>query len=152
MSKKPFSISSCEVCGNQELFDVLDLGLHPMCDDLVEIGSDRICKEFPIEILFCNRCFTAHQRFQVPKLELFPLQYHYRARFTADVLKGMKELVESCEKKFGPVSGKRVVDIGCNDGSLLNIFRDRGALTYGIEPTGAAVDAIKMGHKINNNY
>jgi len=56
-------IVSCEVCGNKDLRRVLDLGNHPMCDDLVEIGEARVCKEYPIDILFCDRCITAHQHF-----------------------------------------------------------------------------------------
>jgi hypothetical protein len=152
MSKKPFSISSCEVCGNQELFDVLDLGLHPMCDDLVEIGSDRICKEFPIEISFCKNCNTAHQKYQIPKNELFPSTYHYRSRFTADVLNGMETLVNDCEKIFGDFAGKKVIDIGCNDGSLLSFFKKKGAVTYGLEPTDAYMDAKGIGHIVFNEY
>src|SRR5450432_3239107 len=88
-------INRCEVCGNEDLSLVLDLGLHPICDDLVPLGGARICLEFPIEILFCNTCYTAHQRFQVPKQDLFPASYHYRSRFTADVLNGMARLVDS---------------------------------------------------------
>ncbi|WP_291577678.1 hypothetical protein [Bradyrhizobium sp.] len=61
-----------------------------MCDDLVPVGDARICREYPIEILFCEVCRTAHQRFQIPKQELFPSSYHYRSRQTADVLNGMK--------------------------------------------------------------
>lgn len=145
-------ISACEVCGNMELEPVLDLGLHPMCDDLVAIDDVRVCREYPIEILFCHKCITAHQRFQVPKQDLFPALYHYRSRFTADVLKGMAGLVESCEKKFGSLTGKRVIDIGCNDGSLLDFFRAQGALTTGIEPTGAAHDAKEKGHNVFNSF
>ena len=94
-------IDHCEVCGSRTLVPVLDLGAHPMCDDLVAIGSSRICAEYPIEILYCEACRTAHQRFQVPKRELFPETYHYRSRLTADVLSGMKSLVDSCEQRFG---------------------------------------------------
>jgi len=43
-------ISECEVCGATDLKMVLDLGLHPLCDDLVAIGSGRRCNEYPIEI------------------------------------------------------------------------------------------------------
>ena len=81
MSNKFNEINSCEVCRNTDLNSVLDLGLHPMCDDLVQIDDSRICNEYPIEILFCKNCTTAHQRFQVPKEELFPNSYHYRSRF-----------------------------------------------------------------------
>lgn len=145
-------INSCEVCGNESLQSVLDLGLHPMCDDLVEVGSERLCVEYPIEILYCKNCNTAHQRFQVPKEDLFPSSYHYRSRFTADVLNGMKNLVDSCATRFGSLAGKKVLDIGCNDGSLLDFFHSKGALTFGIEPTGACVDAVKKGHIAYNNY
>ena len=101
-----------------------------MCDDLVPIGSTRSCKQYPIEILFCLNCKTAHQRFQIPKEELFPSNYHYRSRFTADVLDGMKKLVESCSEKFDALNDLKVLDIGCNDGSLLD-FAERGATTLG---------------------
>lgn len=152
MSNKCNEIHSCEVCGNNEIVPVLDLGTHPMCDDLVPVGDGRVCNEYPIEILFCRNCNTAHQRFQVPKEDLFPSTYHYRSRFTADVLNGMAGLVESCVKRFGNLTDKKVLDIGCNDGSLLDFFKKQGALTLGIEPTGAYLDAKNKGHVTYNNF
>lgn len=41
------------------------------------------------------------------------------------------------------------MDIGCNDGSLLDLFSDKGALTYGIEPTDAFNDASPSHHILN---
>src|SRR5882672_6910872 len=146
------AITSCEVCGSVDLRPAIDLGLHPMCDDLVPVGDDRVCKEYPIEILFCDACRTAHQRFQIPKHELFPTTYHYRSRHTADVLNGMKELVAACEQSFGALAAKKVLDIGCNDGSLLSFFAEKGAIAFGIEPTGAAADASQRGYTIVNDF
>ena len=88
-------IVKCEVCESKDLVGVLNLGAHPLCDDLVEFGDDRICKEYPIDILFCENCKTAHQKYQVPKEDLFQFDYHYRARMTGSVLTGMKSLVQS---------------------------------------------------------
>jgi hypothetical protein len=152
MAQSLIEISRCDVCGSEELRAVLELGRHPMCDDLVPIGDLRECKEYPIEILFCNTCLTAHQRFQIPKAALFPSTYHYRSRQTADVLNGMRDLVVNCEAQLGALHGRTVLDIGCNDGSLLSIFRERGASTFGIEPTGAAHDAIAHGHVVLNKF
>ena len=145
-------ITGCEVCGNTHLRSVVNLGNHPMCDDLVPAGDARTCKEYPIEILFCETCRTAHQRFQIPKQELFPSSYHYRSRHTADVLNGMKALVEACEATLGSLSSKIVLDVGCNDGSLLSFFAKKGAKTVGVEPTGAAADAQERGHRVINDF
>jgi SAM-dependent methyltransferase len=146
-------IDSCEVCGNNNLKKVIDLGNHPLCDDLVRIGEKRLSKEYPIEILFCSNCYTGLQRFQVPKKDLFPKTYHYRSRFTSDVLTGMSKLVDDCEKQIGTsLNGKKVLDIGCNDGSLLDFFKEKGAQTIGIEPTNAALEAADKGHKIYNDF
>lgn len=146
------AIDNCEVCGNTSLKPVLNLGKHPMCDDLVPTGDPRVCKEYPIEILYCNVCRTGHQKFQVPKEELFPKSYHYRSRFTADVLSGMSGLVDSCVDKFGSLDKKIAVDIGCNDGSLLDFFKQKGAVTIGIEPTDASKDAESKGHQVYSDY
>ncbi len=143
--------TQCQVCHSTDLKEVLNLGLHPLCDDLVAVGDSRQCKEYPIEILLCPHCLTANQRYNVSQLDLFPESYHYRARFTQDVLDGMRQLVGQVAEIYGDLKGKKVVDIGCNDGSLLEFFKEAGAETYGVEPTGAYKD-IKSGAKIWNEY
>lgn len=140
-SPEVISIKDCEVCGNKALVSILDLGLHPLCDDLVPFGDTRVCLEYPIDIAFCEQCYTAHQLYQVPKRDLFTADYHYRARMTGSVLEGMSDLVDSIEKRSGSLSNKKVLDIGCNDGSLLDFFKKKGAETFGIEPTDAVKDA-----------
>lgn len=134
-------IVKCEVCNTDKLFNVLDLGMHPLCDDLIKFDEKRVCKEYPIQILFCKKCLTAHQKYQVPKAELFHKDYHYRARMTKSVLSGMEDFVENCEKQIGCLKGFKVLDIGCNDGSLLDFFKKKGALTFGVEPTKAALES-----------
>lgn len=145
-------ILNCEVCGNQNLEPVLNLGRHPMCDDLIKLDDNKKSEEYEIEILYCRKCNTAHQRYQVPKEFLFPNTYHYRSRFTADVLNGMSDLVNSCQHQIDSLENKKILDIGCNDGSLLDFFLKKGAITIGVEPTDAYLDAKEKGHKIYNNY
>ena len=149
--KKMKEIKHCEVCGKQDLELVLDLGEHPLCDDLIAVSDSRICQEYPIKILHCENCQTCHQAYQVPKRDLFPPTYHYRARHTVDVLKGMASLVENAAKHVD-LKNALVLDIGCNDGSLLSIFKAEGAKTVGIDPTNACQDAKKAGHVAYQDY
>ena len=151
-SSDTYKLIACEVCGSKLVPSELNLGQQAMCDDLVKVNDPRVCKRYPIEISLCPTCLTAHQVHRIKKETLFPVDYHYRPRFTKDVLDGMAGLVDETEETFGSVAGKCVVDVGCNDGSLLTIFKQRGARTAGIEPTDAAVEAEASGHQIVQGY
>jgi SAM-dependent methyltransferase len=151
-------ITSCEVCGNPNITNdprlphILDFGSHPLQDDLVPIGDKRVCERYPIGVLFCETCKTAHQRYQLPKTKLFKLEYTYRSNQTKDVLDGMEQLVDEYEARYGPVHGKKVLDVGCNDGSLLDVFWRRGAHCHGIDPTDAAKEARKKSHAVRQAF
>ena len=146
-------INNCEVCDNKEIEVVLNLGKHALCDDLIEIKSNKKNQKYPIEILFCNICKTAHQKFQIDKKTLFPGNYHYRAKFTKDVLSGMENLVEECLNLKNKLNNNHtVLDIGCNDGSLLNFFKIKNFKTIGVEPTKAALEARSKCHLVYNDY
>lgn len=145
-------VSKCEVCEAVKMQPVLDLGRHPMCDDLIPVDYPLRCEKYPIKILYCEQCYTAHQAHQVTKSLLFPRTYHYRSRFTADVLSGMASLVDAIEDRMGTLAGRVVLDVGCNDGSLLDKFAAKGAVTIGVEPTDAYADAEGRGHVIINEF
>ena len=151
MDESLIKLISCDVCGNNDLISVLNLGHHPLCDDLIRFGDDSTNKEYPIEILFCNRCKTAHQKYQIPKEILFPETYHYRTKATAVVLNGLRDLVNEFILDYGSVSELKVLDIGCNDGSLLDIFKEKGAHTYGVEPTSSAYEAM-INHEVIKDF
>lgn len=146
------TISTCEVCDAVSITPVLDLGAQPMCDDLVPIGDSREPERYPLRLLACTRCLTIHQSVQVDKTLLFPQTYHYRAALTQDVINGMRDLVDFVQRSGVSLSGLRVLDVGCNDGSLLSIFRERGAITAGVEPTGAAKDAALNAEWVHHGY
>jgi len=135
------NIKSCEVCGSEDLTLALDLGCQPLCDDLIPIGSSKVNNTYPIEIVGCQNCFTFHQGHTVSRELLFPRSYHYRAGLTKDVIDGMQDFVKTVSAYVGGLHDKRVLDIGCNDGSLLSGFKRAGAITCGVEPTDAALDA-----------
>ena len=147
---KSLSLKNCQICYCKTT-TVLDLGCHPLCDDLIKIKSKKINKEYPIIIQYCKNCKTAFNKIQIKKKILFPKNYHYRARFTEDVIKGQKKIVKRVKKLLGSLRGLKVLDIGCNDGTLLDLFKIEKAITIGVEPTNASKDASKS-HKIYNCF
>jgi len=143
-------ISNCSIC-NSKIVKALDLGMHPLCDDLIKINSKKTSEKYPVNIYYCKKCLIAYQRFVVDKKILFPKTYHYRAKLTKDVVNGQLELVKDVKKIFKNIKNKNVLDIGCNDGTLLDFFRKEKCRTIGVEPTNAALDASKK-HKIYNQF
>ena len=144
----------CEVCLAELNGPILDLGSFPLCDDLVTIGGESIVPAYHQEIQLCEICLTAHQLHPVEKSELFKPNYHYRSALTDDVLNGMKDLVNEVSNKFSITNTTKVLDVGCNDGSLLKFFKDlTGCRTFGIDPTDAIVDAGDwVDHKVQDFF
>jgi SAM-dependent methyltransferase len=144
----------CEVCLDQLEGPILDLGDFPLCDDLVSIGGVSRVPTYHQEIQLCKVCLTAHQLHPVEKSELFKPNYHYRSALTDDVLNGMKDLVTEISSKFLIGNETKVLDVGCNDGSLLKFFKElTGCKTFGIDPTDAIQDAgIWVDYKVQNFF
>lgn len=133
----------CEVCKSTLVGPILDLGDHPLCDDLLHIGNQSAVPRYRQRIQLCRTCLTAHQLAPVKKEDLFKSDYHYRAGLTKDVLSGMRDFtskVISCTESHHP---KIALDIGCNDGSLLGFFKELlpSIKTIGVDPTNAILES-----------
>ena len=140
---------NCQICNNK-LLDFLDLGKQPLCDDLTKKPDNSVFLK--LQVSYCKKCLTAFQKYNVERNVLFPKNYHYRSANTNDVVEGLKDLVKSSKKYYLSLKDKIVLDIGCNDGTLLSLFKKEGCKTFGIEPTAAFKEAKKKGHQIINKY
>ena len=141
----------CEVCKSKLPKTNIDLGDQPLCDDLIKFKNNKNSLLYKIKTSLCTKCLTVNQLYSVKKQTLFPKSYHYRSGLTNDVLNSMEDLTSSVSKYFNNKKEMTVLDVGCNDGSLLNFFHKKKFNTIGIEPTGAAKECKKI-HKIFNNY
>ncbi len=141
----------CEVCKTKLPKQNINLGDQPLCDDLIKLNSNKKNILYKIKISLCKKCLTVNQLYSVKKQTLFPKSYHYRSGLTKDVLNSMQDLSSSVSKYFNNKKKMTVLDVGCNDGSLLDFFHKRKFNTIGVEPTGAAKECKKI-HKIYNNY
>ena len=135
----------CEVCGFSLDGPILNFGSHPLCDDLVQEKSNIEVPKFSQQIQLCSTCLTAHQLHPVEKKYLFKNTYHYRSGLTNDVLSGMNDLVKSVERTIAIDSETVILDVGCNDGSLLGMFKKEfGCRTIGIDPTDAIKESVGL--------
>ena len=147
-------IETCEVCLSKLAGPELDFGDQPLCDELKASPEESLhVTKYHQNIILCQICLTAHQKYQVPKKELFKPNYHYRASLTQDVLNGMEELAISCSKYKNLNEESVVLDVGCNDGSLLSIFKKiYNVKTIGVDPTDSIDDALDLDLKIKDYF
>ena len=141
---------NCDVCKSKLSGKIISLGNQPLCDDLKRINSFKKNKLFKIDLRICKNCLTVNQLHKINQETLFPKKYNYRAGLTQDVKNGMINLVNKVDRLINKKS-KSVLDIGCNDGTLLNFFEKKNYKTFGIEPTNAFKDCSKK-HIIYNTY
>jgi hypothetical protein len=130
-------IKNCQICGKKNLVEVLDLGYQPLADDLVPLKSKK--KEvlfYPLKVSFCSKCILLQNNYIVGDKRLYPKNYHYIPGITKAVVKNFSEMSNFLLKKYNVDNSQLIVDVGCNDGSLLYEFKKLGHKNLlGIEPT-----------------
>jgi len=137
-------IVKCEVCGELLNGPIIDLGSHPLNDDMYRIGTPHSTIKYRQEIQLCSCCFTAHQLHPVQKEILFFPEYRYRGSVTRDVVSGMEDLIDNALKFHGTSNNLKVLDIGANDGTLLGLVKKKiNAETIGVDPTHAVLDTAE---------
>ena len=141
-----YRISGCQSCkGNVVKF--LDLGNQP---PPMVFGAGEAKEEttWPLEVGRCSHCGLVQNLFIVDPKLLFGA-YQYNSAATPSFRKHLDDLAETVTKRFSP---KFVVDIGCNDGSLLESFRQRGAVVLGVEPSEIAALAKEKAIPVANEF
>ena len=50
--------SKCQVCGNKDLNNIINLGLQPPCDSLINLKKQDSFHEsyFPLNFIWCKKC------------------------------------------------------------------------------------------------
>lgn len=148
-------ISFCQICGNKKLKRVLDLGFQPLADDLKSTKSKLNETVFyPLNVNLCRECYILQTGYIVGDNRLYPKEYHYTPGITKDVVKNFDELSSSIIKLYNLNKQKDLlVDLGCNDGSLLYQFKKKGFRNnVGVDPTNTIKIAKKRGIKTFQDF
>ncbi len=145
MKKNPYGhVRKCQICGNNKLVKILDLGHQPIVQNYRtenQLHEEEVT--YPLCLVRCEKCELLQLDYIVnPKL-VFPPHYPYRTGLTNMLIRNFESLAESMKDAGQYTAGDLVVDIGSNDGTLLESFRKRGSKVIGVEPTRAARVANK---------
>lgn len=122
----------CRICGTDTLEKYLDLGQHPPSDNFLNEADFANEKRYPLKVMFCRECCLSQLSCVVPKEELYNTDYVYETRLNKEGVKHFHDLAYILNRYFE--RDDLVVDIGSNDGTLLQGFHKRGAKVCGIEP------------------
>ena len=145
MHKKSKTIDRCQISGAKDLKSVLSLGYLPPVNKLKKINSSLSEDTFyPADLMFSSKSKLLQLSTIVDKKILFPKEYPYTSSTTKILRENFKELYKEC-KKIVKISQKDlVIDIGSNDGNLLNNFKNNHKV-LGITPEKIGKLAIKKG-------
>lgn len=139
-------LNRCQVCGSSKLELVIDLGHHPPCDSLLTAAQlNEPEMFFPLRFLWCRDCHLAQIDYVVDPALLFFPGYPYRSGITETLSSNLQAIALTLIKNHGLAPGSLVVDIGSNDGTLLQGFKAQGMRVLGIEPTNVANIAMENG-------
>jgi hypothetical protein len=138
-------IDHCQGCDSPELKSVLWLGyMQPACT-MQKIGDVSEAMHYPLELMQCQKCSLVQLSCIVDPEVLFHPDYPYSSGNTKALRENFARLTAEILYRWLPSqTGNVLVDIGANDGSLLETY-DPGNWLLGIEPTNQALVAKAKG-------
>ena len=132
----------CRVCGSTELRSVIDLGSQYIASIFAtgDIPS-YLDRAFPLEVVRCSddsSCGLVQLRHSIDPRILYD-HYGYRSGTNELMRENLRGIARQIQAVLGLQPGDRVLDIGCNDGTLLQSYGVDGLQLIGIDPS----DAVK---------
>jgi SAM-dependent methyltransferase len=136
----------CRFCRNPIRRTVVDLGMSPLCESYVEAARlDDMEPFYPLHVRICDSCFLVQLRAYVPPEEIFT-EYAYFSSYSTSWLEHARRYADMISERLPLGRDKLVVELGSNDGYLLQAFVERGIPVLGIEPAGNVAEvAVERG-------
>ena len=159
MKKNIKSLKKCKVCGNEDLTKVLTLQEQYLSPTFVKSNKDNKLASIksPLTLVLCdknknkNNCGLL-QLLEITDQDLLYKRYFYRSATNDTMRSDLNNLVSQALDIARPDKGDVIVDIGSNDCTLLNFYKNKFDL-IGFEPA-ENIRHIDEGNKITiiNNY
>ncbi len=145
--------TSCRVCGSHSLTKVIDLGKQYLQGLFIKPGQPAPpTTRFPLALSHCKSpaCGLLQMTHTVPPALLYQL-YLYRSGTNKTMTGHLAGVVDAACRMIAPKKDLKVLDIGCNDGTLLK-FYSRGTLKVGVDPSNISRGLCAPGIKIIHDF
>jgi SAM-dependent methyltransferase len=139
-------MGTCRFChtGLQRTF--VDLGMSPLCESfLTREQLNQMEPFYPLHAYVCEECFLVQVEEYVGPEQIFS-EYAYFSSYSRAWLEHAKSYTDMIVSRLGLDYTSQVIELGSNDGYLLQYFMARGIRVLGVEPAGnVAAAAIAKG-------
>lgn len=135
-------MEKCRICNRTDLKLVLDLGHHPPSDAFLTVDKLKEPEtHYPLQLFYCKSCGLVQIGHTVAPETLFNETYPYETGVNKSGVEHFREFAKTVYDRVHPV---RVVDIGSNDGTLLEGFKEAGCEVVGVEPVKPIAENAKV--------
>jgi len=142
-------IKKCLACDSEDLIPVLDLNDQPLANSYKK-SKDEPEASYPLKINRCEQCYHVQLTHAVNP-DLIYKNYLYVSGTTKTYVDYMDWYADFVCEQFN-VFPQSVLDIGCNDGSQLDKFKNRGLQTYGVDPAENLFQLSSKNHNVTCGY
>ena len=139
MTKKNILIKTKCICGGK-LKKKINFGDQPLINNFKTVKTIK----YPTVITQCSKCYLVQLKYSVKDNVIYPRNYSYLSGDSKEKIEDFKNLILKLSSNF-KIKKPEIIDIGGNDGSLMQIAKARGYTTTNVEPTRAANLSIRKG-------
>jgi SAM-dependent methyltransferase len=131
----------CRLCGCHPLTKFLSLGNQYVSDFVTESGEHP---RTPLELVHCPDCGLVQLKHTFPRASLYA-HYWYRSGISGTMRAALADVATKAYDAAKPGAGDVVIDVGCNDGTLLRSYNKSGLRLVGFEPAENLVPYASKG-------
>jgi len=143
-------VVTCASCQYTDLNELYNFGFVPLAGYFPKAGNENDRYKLPMRLLFCSNCELVQISPDVDDEILFS---DYRYVSSIGMQNHFNEFANWFSQKFDVSKAKNILEIGCNDGPLLDALTGKGFQPIGIDPADNIADmAIKKGFNVIKDF
>ncbi len=137
----------CRLCNSKKLENVIELSPTPPGNNFLSIEKLSEPENFyPLIVRFCKNCSHVQLADVVNPEILFQDDYKYVSGTSPVFVDHFRQYIKDILAKYSFPSGALIGDIGSNDGTCLQFFKEKGFNVLGVDPaTEIAARATAQG-------